>query len=148
MRHPLVTIALAFAVVGGALSMTVEARQAGSAGNVSLGTVTIGRQVMADGKPLRPGTYSLRLTGENAAPMAKGQTAEYERWVEFVRGGKVVGREVVSIIPKDEIKGVAKGGVPAAGSAKVELLKGNEYVRIWVHRGGNHYLIHLPTSAT
>jgi hypothetical protein len=26
------------------------------------------------------------------------------------------------------------------------MLKGNEYLRIWVNRGGNQYLIHLPVA--
>ena len=24
------------------------------------------------------------------------------------------------------------------------MLKGNDYVRVWINKGGNHYLIHLP----
>jgi hypothetical protein len=61
--------------------------------------------------------------------------------VEFVRGGKVVGREVV--VPNSEIKNVTKGGGPASGSAKVQMLRDNEYLRVWVNRGGTHYLVHL-----
>jgi hypothetical protein len=117
-------------------------------GELALGTVTLGRNVMADGKPLQAGTYRLRLTGENATPVPPGQTAQYERWVEFLRGGKVVAREVVSIVPGEEISQVAQDAPPRSGGSKVQLLKGNDYVRIWVNRGGNHYLIHLPTSAT
>ena len=32
-----------------------------------------------------------------------------ERWVEFVQGGKVAGREVVSIVPADEVKDTQPG---------------------------------------
>ena len=27
------------------------------------------------------------------------------------------------------------------------MLKGNDYLRVWINKGGNHYLIHLPTGA-
>jgi hypothetical protein len=117
------------------------------AGELSLGTVRIGRRVMADGKPLPAGTYRLRLTGQEASPKAAGQAPELSRWVEFLQGSQVKGREVASIVPRDDIKQIAKGAVPAPGSAKVELLKGNEYLRIWVNRGGTHYLIHLPVAS-
>jgi hypothetical protein len=63
--------------------------------------------------------------------------------VEFVKGGKVVGREVVSVVPGSEIKNVTKGGGPAAGGVKVQMLRDNEYVRVWVNKGGTHYLVHL-----
>jgi hypothetical protein len=100
---------------------------------------------MADGKPLAPGTYQLRLTGEDAKPGA-GQTADAERYVEFVRGGKVIAREVATVIPAAEIDQVAKSRKPANGSMKVEKLKGDDYVRIWINRGGTNYLINLPAS--
>ena len=72
-----------------------------------------------------------------------------ERWVEFLRGGKVVGREVVSIIPQTEVKDLQPGpdgGRPAAGSARVEMLKGDEYLRVWINRSGVNYLLHLPPA--
>ena len=117
------------------------------AGELNLGTVTLGRKVMADGKPLAAGTYQVRLTAQAAQPAAKGASETLERWAEFVQGGTVKGREVVSIVPKDEIKQVAKMNPPATGASRVELLKGNDYLRVWVNRGGNHYLIHLPVGA-
>ena len=52
---------------------------------------------MADGKALKAGTYQVRLTAQAAMPAVAGQPME--RWVEFVQGGKVAGREVVSIVP-------------------------------------------------
>jgi hypothetical protein len=27
------------------------------------------------------------------------------------------------------------------------MLRGNEYVRVWINKAGNLYLIHLPTGA-
>ena len=114
-------------------------------GTTSLGTVRLSRSVKANGEALPAGSYQLRLTGEEP-PAPTGATKPYERWVEFVKGGKVVGREVVSVVPNSEIKNVAKGSAPAAGSSKVEVLRGDDYIRVWVNRGGNHYLVHLVAA--
>src|SRR5450759_3118742 len=113
-------------------------------GQVALGSVHIPKSVKADGKSLAAGTYQVRLTSQTAMPDAKGQTASLERWVEFVKGGKVAGREVVTIIPQSEIDKVQKDAPPHANSAKVETLKGCDYVRLWINKGGNHYLVHFP----
>ena len=115
-----------------------------AAGDLALGSVSLGKAVKADGKPLPAGTYQVRLTAEQASSAAPGQTKASERWVEFVRGGKVVGREVVTIVPQAEIGLVQKDTPPARNGAKVETLKGGDYVRVWINRGGNYYLIHLP----
>ena len=118
------------------------------AGESSLGSVRLTRSVMADGKPLKAGTYQVRLTSQDASPQVPG--IKMERWVEFLQGGKVAGREVVSIVPQAELKDLMPGpdNLPraAAGSARVEMLKGNEYVRVWINRGGVHYLIHMPPA--
>ena len=116
-------------------------------GDLALGTVSLRKAVKADGKTLPAGTYQVRLTAQQATPDAKGQTAPAERWVEFVRGGKVVGREVVTIVPQAEIALVQKDSPPAKNGSKVETLKGGDYVRVWINRGGNYYLIHLPANA-
>jgi hypothetical protein len=113
-------------------------------GALALGTVHIPKAVKADGKPLPSGTYQVRLTPDTASPSAKGQTASLERWAEFVKGGKVVGREVVTIIPQADISKVQKDAPPRANAAKVETLKGGDYMRLWINRGGNHYLVHFP----
>jgi len=113
-------------------------------GDLALGSINLGKAVKADGKPLPAGTYQVRLTAEQASSAAPGQTKASERWVEFVRGGKVVGREVVTIVPQAEIGLVQKDTPPAKNGAKVETLKGGDYVRVWINRGGNYYLIHLP----
>ena len=112
-------------------------------GQIALGTVRFPKSVKADGKALAPGTYQVRLTPETASPDARGQTASNERWAEFVKGGKVVGREVVTIIPQAEISKVQKDSPPPSGGAKVETLKGGDYMRVWINRGGNHYLMHF-----
>lgn len=116
-------------------------------GAITLGTVRIPRNVTADGKPLKAGSYQVRLTPEEAKPEVAGSEPNLERWVEFTRGGKVMGREVVSIVPNDEIGKVAKAKPPRPGASRVELLKGNDYLRVWINKGGTHYLIHLPTGA-
>ena len=117
-------------------------------GDVALGSVRITRAVTADGKPLAAGTYTVRVTGQEAKPEAVGTTEALERWAEFVQRGEVKGREVVSIVPAAEAKVVAKDTPPAAGGSKVQVLRGNEYLRVWFNKGGNHYLIHLPTGAS
>jgi len=115
-------------------------------GDMPLVTVRLPKGVKADGKPLSAGTYQVRLTGQTAAPDAKGQTKALERWVEFVQKGQVKGREVVTIVPQAEIDKVQKDAPPPANGSKVETLKGGDYVRLWINKGGNHYLVHFPTA--
>jgi len=113
-------------------------------GEAALGSVRLDRRVLADGNPLAAGTYEVRLTAERARPDAAGADAALERWVEFLQDGRVVGREIVSIVPKGEVAAVAEKEPPAPGTSRVDLLKGGEYVRIWINRDGVSYLIHLP----
>ena len=116
-------------------------------GDLVLGTVHLPRAVTADGKPLPAGTYQVRLTAQEAKPAAIGISEVLERWVEFVQKGAVKGREVVSIVPEAEIKTVVKDAPPSAGASKVQVLKGNDYLRVWLNKAGTYYLIHLPTGA-
>jgi hypothetical protein len=116
-------------------------------GDVVLGTVRLPKGISADGKPLPPGSYQVRVTSQEAGPPAVGISETLERWAEFVQGGSVKGREVVSIVPQAEVKNVVKDAPPPAGSSRVQTLKGNDYVRVWFNRAGNHYLIHLPVAA-
>lgn len=117
------------------------------AGVTVLGTVSIPRAVMADGKPLAAGRYTIRLTGEAAMPVV-GQQTDLNRWVEFVQGGQVRGREIVSIVPADEVKDTMPGpdmpGRIGRTGSRVEMLKGGEFLRVWIARGGHNYLLHLP----
>ena len=138
------------AVLAAVLTAGVVSAQTGQvpAGETALGSVRIPRSVMADGKALKAGTYTVRLTAQAAAPAVPGQTME--RWVEFVQGGKVVGREVVSIVPAAETKDLQPGpDAPAStrSGSKVEMLKGNDYLRVWINRAGVGYLSHMPPSA-
>ena len=113
-------------------------------GDMALGTVHLTKGVKADGKTLSPGVYQVRLTAQTASPDAKGQTKQLERWVEFVQKGQVKGREVVTIVPQSEIDKVQKDAPPPANGSKIETLKGGDYVRLWINKGGNHYLVHFP----
>lgn len=126
---------------------TTAETPAAPTGEVALGSVRIPRAVTADGKPLPAGNYTLRVTAQEAKPEAVGTTEALQRWAEFVQGGQVRGREVITIVPATEAKVVAKDTPPRAGGSKVQMLRGNEYLRVWVNRGGHHYLMHLPTGA-
>jgi hypothetical protein len=136
-------LVLVGAFVGAFAASSVLAQAQGS---TALGTVHLAKKVMADGKPLAAGTYQVRLTADAPKP-GVGQAPDAEKYVEFLRAGKVVAREVATVIAKDDIGKVAKGKTPAPGTTKVELLKGGDYYRVWINRGGNNYLINLPTAA-
>lgn len=126
--------------------MTAEAPEV-PGGEVALGSVRISRSVTADGKPLPAGTYTVRVTAQESKPDAIGQTEALERWAEFVQRGEVKGREVVSIVPDSESRAVVQDAPPRRGGSKVQMLRGNDYLRVWFNKAGHHYLIHLPTGA-
>ncbi len=113
-------------------------------GEIALGSVQLSKSVMADGKKLPAGTYQVRVTAQAASPNAAGQSAGLERWIEFVQGGQVKGREVVTIIPQSETGLVQKDTPPARNASKFEMLQGGDYMRLWINRGGNYYLVHFP----
>jgi hypothetical protein len=150
MRHAMTAAAfiaaLLFAPIDAFAQSSGAAAGAAPAAGTALGSVTLPRRVMADGKPLAAGTYQVRLTGDEARPAA-GQSPNAERYVEFLRGGQVVGREVATIVPNADIAAVAKGAKVGSGAARVEMLKGDDYLRVWINRGGHNYLIHLPPAA-
>ncbi|HVC19098.1 MAG TPA: hypothetical protein VNE16_03405 [Vicinamibacterales bacterium] len=107
-----------------------------------LAVVHIPRKVLANGEPLAAGTYVLVLSKD--APTVEGENPASERWVEFQQRGQVKGREIASVIPADKISEVAKDpNRPKPGRARVEMLKGGEYLRVWVNKGGDNYLVHL-----
>lgn len=145
-RNWLAVTAMAALLTVGAAAQTTPQGQVPT-GETALGSVSLPRAVMANGQTLQAGSYQVRLTADAAQPAVPG--IQMERWVEFVRGGKVVGREVVSIIPQSEEKDLnsgAKGPRPGAGSTRVETLKGDDYVRVWINRRGVNYLLHLPPA--
>ena len=141
MKHAfLVGIFTAIIGVAGAAPLAAQTK------GTSLGTVTIKHKVTADGKPLAAGTYGVRLTADEPQP-AVGQSAGAEQWIEFTKGGAVAGREVVTVVSDTDIAKIAKGsGKPAKGGYRVDLLKGDDYYRVWINKLGNNYLIHLPPA--
>jgi hypothetical protein len=120
-----------------ALAATASA-QTGTA----LGTVRLPRAVVANGQPLAAGTYSLRMTAD-PVPAVVGQGPDAAHWVEFVQAGQVKGKELASIVTPADTKLVAKRTPPAAGHPLVQMLKGADYLRVWVNHDGTQYLIHL-----
>jgi hypothetical protein len=130
---------------GAAVIVAFAVAIAAQTASETLATVNIPRSVMANGKPLAAGTYTLRLTGELAAP-ASGQTPEASPWVEFVQGDQVKGREVAIVVKEADAQSVLKGPGPRPGTARVDMLVGDEYLRIWVNHGGTNYLLHLPVK--
>jgi len=126
-----------------------DANPTAPAGELVLGTVHFPKAMTADGKPLPAGTYQVKLTAQESKPDAKGQSENLERWVEFLQKGAVKGREVVTIVPQAEVKNVVKDAPPKPGGMpKVQTLRGNEYVRVWFNKAGNHYLIYFPTGGS
>lgn len=130
-------------VLAGVMAMVVLTQTGVAAQSATtLGTVRLSRDVKADGKALPAGSYSLRVSTE-AVKTPVGQATDNVCWIEFVQGGEVKGRELASVVPAAEVKQVVKGPGPASGTARVQLLKGGEYLRVWANRGGSHYLVHL-----
>jgi len=41
---------------------------------------------------------------------------------------------------------VQKDAAPAPGGSKVQVLRGGEYMRVWINHQGEHYLVHLVKS--
>lgn len=133
------TLAIAAAVIASAVPL-----QAGLPVQ-SLGNVQIPRSVMANGQSLSAGTYAVRVS-DAAVTAVVGQAPEGTTWVEFLRNDQVAGRELATVLTGDAVAEVAKGGAPASGSSKVEMLKGNEYLRVWINQAGTHYLIHFAVT--
>jgi len=127
--------------VGLLVSPFVVAAQTGE----SLGTVRLAQGVMANGQALAAGTYTARLSTENVSRVV-GQPADSTRWVEFVQGGQVKGRELATVVAPADVKEVAKGTPPPQGTARIQALRGGEYLRVWLNRGGTQYLIHLSVK--
>ena len=142
MKH--VVLAGILVAVLTAPAATLSAQQPSKAG-MALGSVTLPKKVLADGQPLAAGTYQVRLGAEDPKAVV-GQSPEGARYVEFVRGGKVLGREVATVVSNADMATMAKWRKPTPDSVKVESLKGDEYLRVWINRGGANYLIHLPAA--
>jgi hypothetical protein len=136
------SIRMLVAAVAGVMAAPVVIDAQAQSGAQALGSVRVSRGVVANGQPLAAGTYTLRVLPE-AVPGAVGQTPAESRWVEFVQGGQVKGKELATVVTGDEAKAVVGDTPPASGGAKTQVLKGNDYLRVWVRRGATHYLVHL-----
>jgi hypothetical protein len=130
------TTALAFALG----CMMAAAPAAAHHGPSSLGTVRFTQPVQVGGMTLQPGTYEVRLTGEHVAPLP-GQSDEGEQRVEFVASGQVVAKEVATVVPVATAAVVGTSGSQSVGS--VQMLKGNEFMRVSFNKGNERFLIHL-----
>jgi len=110
---------------------------------IVIGTVHIPKAAVANGAGLPAGTYTMRLADDTPTDPA-GQTPGAEKWVEFVQGGKVVGKEMCSIVSDADMKStVADRGQPKPGQTWLQTLKGGDYFRVWTNKGGTHYLVNL-----
>jgi hypothetical protein len=139
------SIRMLVAAVAGVMAAPVASIELGAqaqAGAQSLGSVRISRQVVANGQALGAGTYTLRVLPD-AVPGAVGQTPAESRWVEFVQGGQVNGKELATVVTGEEAKAVVGDTPPSSGGVKAQVLKGNDYLRVWARRGATHYLVHL-----
>lgn len=141
MERRLSAVALVFP-----LSVAVITAQ--SAGQVAkdpsrLATVRITTAVLANGAPLSPGTYEVRLTQERPTP-GPGQSREARQWVEFFANGKVVGREIAQVLRDNDLPAAGASSVRVPDGTRVETLKGGDFLRISVKRAGERYLVYLP----
>ena len=136
------TVALTLALGAGVGAQA--APQATTTSTANLGTVRIAQSVTANGQALAAGSYQVRLTTE-APPKVVGQTVAETRWVEFMRGTTVAGREVATLISAADMRTMAK--MPRQGGAvRIQTLKGGDYLRLWITHSGEHVLIHLPIT--
>ena len=128
-----------------ALVLGVGAGIAGAqSASMTLGTVRLTQPVLAHGQPLAPGTYEVRLTDESLPPNP-GQSPDAVRVVEFVKDGQVIARDAAEVMMA-EGSAVGTAGGAGASKARVEMLKGGEFVRVSAAREGKRYLIYLPVA--
>ena len=110
---------------------------------IVIGSVHIPRAAVANGAGLPTGTYTVRVADDQLTVPA-GQSPDAEKWVEFVQGGKVVGKEVASVISDADMKSIAKGPArPPKNGTLLQTLKGGDYFRVWINKGGTNYLVNL-----
>jgi hypothetical protein len=141
-RSVLLRLVAAITLVTTPVALLAQATLPGA----SLATVRLPRAAMADGQALAAGTYAVRLSDAPVSPVV-GQSTEGTCWVEFVQSGAVRGRELATVLTGSALKQVAKEAPPAAGHARVELLAGSIYLRVWINHAGTNYLVHLPVSS-
>jgi len=134
----LVTVLAAGLTAGAAAAQDQPAR-------MSLGSVQLSRSVLANDQPLAAGSYEIRLTGRQADPVV-GETPHTEQWIEFLRNGNVVGREVAVVITAADLARMVNRPLPIRDGARVDLLRGGKYLRVWVAKDGTNYVVYLRTG--
>ncbi len=139
------SVMMAVALLAAVVILMPAGASAQTGSNV-IGTVKLTRDVRANGEPLEPGNYTVRLVDLPIKPVV-GQNPAESHWVEFVQGDKVRGKEIATVLLPGTPKGVMKASPPRPGAARVELLRGGDYMRVWLNHAGTQYLIHLPVSA-
>jgi hypothetical protein len=108
-----------------------------------LGSVRIAEPVTVGGTTLQPGTYEIRLTGEHLKTMP-GQSENAEQAIDIVKDGMVVAHDAAEVLEGVTAPvGTSGGSTPAA---RVERLKGDEFLRVSFYKDSDRYLIHLPLS--
>jgi hypothetical protein len=132
----MITAALALVAL---IAVPIQAHHSAS----SLGTVRITQSVMAGGTMLQPGTYEVRLTGEHVTPLP-GQSEDALQRIEFIANGKVAARDAAEVMPAEAVAVGTSGGSTTRG--RFEMLKGNDFARVSMSRGGERFLIHLPVA--
>jgi hypothetical protein len=108
--------------------------------------LTLPHAVLADGKALPAGRYELRLTTQHPSAVP-GATSEASCWVQFFKNGVLAGRELATVLGAGDVGAVAKGPQPGRNEARVDLLKGGDYYRIWINHEGTHYIINVPPGS-
>jgi hypothetical protein len=124
---------------------SLPAVSAQTAAGASLGSVRLPQRVTIGDQALAAGTYTVRTSNDPVEPVV-GQAPESQQWVEFVQGGAVRAKTLATKLTPAEVKEVAESSVPSSGSSKVELLKGGDYLRVWINQGGTNYLVHLSVT--
>jgi hypothetical protein len=145
MKH-VVRAGLLIATLAGPVMPILAQGNSAPAGGTVIGSVTLTKKVLADGQPLAPGTYQVRLSGDQPRPVV-GQSPDSERYVEFLRAGKVAGREMATVISNVDLSTMGPSGKRPTNGSRVDTLRGEDYLRVWINRSGTNYLIHLPPAA-
>ena len=143
MQTSILTIALTCLLSVAASAQSTDATPGVNDAQVS---VRIPITVLADGKPLPPGQYTLRLTGNQ--PPQPGQPSGAQQAVEIMAGGKVVARETAEVLRDDDRPPVGASSQSVQSGTRVEMLKGGEFLRISMKRDGARYLVYLPIPHT
>ena len=89
---------------------------------------------------VQPGTYEIRLTGKHMDPLP-GQSADALQEFELVANGNVVARDYAEVMTAGDRPVGTSGGTTTR--PRVQMLKGDDFMRISATRGGERYLIHL-----